>query len=59
MEEFLDIRKDKGNQQDRKHGSLVTRLLHLKTEKIPVLHGVCTLSVGERCRNFIPIHQRG
>ena len=58
MEELLNVGEDEGNQHDRKHGTLVTRLLNLQTEEVPVLHRVGTFSTCQGCCDVVAVHQR-
>ena len=57
MEELLDVGQDECNQHDGQHGTLVTRLLNLQTEKVPVLHRVGAFSTRQRCCDVVAVHQ--
>ena len=57
VEELLDVGQDECNQHDGQHGTLVTRLLNLQTEKVPVLHRVGAFSTRQRCCDVVAVHQ--
>ena len=56
VEELLDIRQDEGDQHNGQHGTLVTRLLNLQTEEVPVLHRVGAFSTRQGCCDTVAVH---
>ena len=57
VEELLNVGQDEGNQHDGQHGTLVTCLLNLQAEEIPVGHGVATLNTSQRLCDVVAVHQ--
>ena len=57
VEELLNVRQDEGDQHNGQHGTLVTRLLNLQTEEVPVLHRVGAFSTRQRCCDLVAVHQ--